>query len=87
MLNILRVNVSLVFCASHFTDRAFLLWGVCRSVRLFLFGLLYRVLRQVRENLSKLALQQDGKKRSADCEEVLFVLLVVLRLVAVSFGL
>ena len=46
-----------------------------------------KVLRQVRENLSKSALQQDGKKRSADCEEVLFVLLVVLRLVAVSFGL
>ena len=45
-----------------------------------------KVLRQVRENLSKLALQQDGKKRSADCEEVLFVLLVVLRLVAVPFG-
>ena len=46
MLNILRVNVSLVFCASHFTDRAFLLWGVCRSVRLCLFGLLYRAKRK-----------------------------------------
>ena len=46
-----------------------------------------KVLRQVHENLSKSALQPDGKKRSADCEEVLFVLLVVLRLVAVSFGL
>ena len=46
-----------------------------------------KVLRQVREDLSKSAWQQGGKKRSADCEVVLFVLLVVLRLVAVPFGL
>ena len=43
-----------------------------------------KVLRQVRENLSKSAWQQGGKKRSADCEVVLFVLLVVLRLWIVS---
>ena len=45
-----------------------------------------KVLRQVRENLSK-SLQYGGKKRGADCEVDLFVLLVVLRLVAVPFGL